>query len=66
MPFLPNLAVFLGISVWYLVPTYWIAVDSLKAIWQSGHFLFLALEKQQPRINRLLRGLFEDQHKTNI
>ena len=26
MPFLPNLAVFLGISVWYLVPTYWIVV----------------------------------------
>ena len=41
MPFLPNLAVFLGISVWYLVPTYWIVViyrfiESNLAIWQKN------------------------------
>ena len=41
MPFLPNLAVFSGISVWYLVPTYWIVViyrfiESNLAIWQKN------------------------------
>ena len=40
MPFLPNLAVFLGISVWYLVPKYWIVViyrsiERNLAIWQN-------------------------------
>ena len=52
MPFLPNLAVFLGISVWYLVPTYWIVViyrfiESNLAIWQKNlEKAFLLLSSQ--------------------